>query len=63
MATRDPGEGGGTLVHWWIVAAVLGIGGLLLSARAADSYTHLLGLIFAGFGVLLAGRLMARVLP
>lgn len=57
--------GGGLfgMAHWFALAAVLVLGGLFFAARAGDAYTHVSGLLFAGFGLLLAARVMHRLLP
>lgn len=52
-----------SLAPWGVLVLVLVVGGLVLSARAGDDYTAVAGLLFAGFGVLLGFRLVARVLP
>jgi hypothetical protein len=51
------------LAPWFLLVAVLAVGGLLLSARAGDGYTAAVGLLFAGFGVFLGFRVMGRMLP
>lgn len=51
------------LIPWGVFVVLLIIGGLLLSARAGDSYTAVSGLLFAGFGVFFGLRLLHRVLP
>ena len=58
-------DGGGLLgaVPWFALVAFMVIGGLLLSARAGDAYTHVAGLLFAGFGLLFGARLLHRLLP
>ena len=48
---------------WYAFAAFLVLGGLLLSARAGDSYMATNGLLFAGFGILLGFRLLRRLVP
>jgi hypothetical protein len=50
-------------IPWFVLAAALLVGGLLFAARAGDAYTHASGLLFAGFGLLLAARLLHRLLP
>ena len=56
-------RGGAGLIPWAVLAALLLVGGLLLSARAGDAYLMVSGLLFAGFGVLLGFRLLGRMLP
>ena len=58
-------DGGGLLgaVPWFVLVAALVVGGLLLAARAGDGYTHVSGLLFAGFGLLFGARLLHRLLP
>ena len=51
------------LMGWAAFVVVLVIGGLLLSARAGDSYMSVSGMLFAGFGVFFGFRLLHRVLP
>lgn len=51
------------LLPWAVLVLLLVIGGLLLSARAGDSYMAASGLLFAAFGVLLGFRLLGRTLP
>ena len=57
--------GGGLLgaVPWFALVALMVIGGLLLSARAGDAYTHVAGLLLAAFGLVFGARLLHRVLP
>lgn len=55
----DPGD----IARWGVLVAALVLGGLVLAARAADDYTYVCGLLFSGFGVLLAMRLMGRWKP
>jgi hypothetical protein len=65
-ATGPAGERRGDLLAlspWFLLVAVLAVGGLLLSARAGDGYTAAVGLLFAGFGVFLGFRVMGRMLP
>jgi hypothetical protein len=50
-------------VHWFALVAALVVAGLFLAARAGDAYTHVAGLLFAGFGLLFGGRLLHRLLP
>ena len=59
------GGGGGLLgaAPWFVLVALAVVGGLLLSARAGDAYTHVAGLLFAAFGLVFAARLLHRVLP
>jgi hypothetical protein len=56
-------RGGAGLIAWAVLAALMVVGGLLLSARAGDTYMAVCGMLFAGFGVLLGFRLLSRVLP
>ena len=49
--------------HWFVLVASLVVGGLLLAARAGDGYTHVAGLLFAGFGLVFGGRVLHRLLP
>jgi hypothetical protein len=51
------------IARWGILVTALVLGGLVLAARAADDYTYVCGLLFSGFGVLLAMRLMGRWKP
>ena len=51
------------LMGWAAFVVVLVIGGLLLSARAGDSYMSVSGMLFAAFGVFFGFRLLHRVLP
>lgn len=51
------------LMGWAAFVVLLVIGGLLLSARAGDSYMSVSGMLFAGFGVFFGFRLLHRVLP
>jgi hypothetical protein len=60
---RDPGVDLDLLLRWGMLVAVLVVGGLLLAARAADSYTAAIGFLLGGFGVLLAFRLIGRATP
>lgn len=55
----DPGD----IARWGVLVVVLVLGGLVLAARAADDYMYACGLLFTGFGVLLAMRLMGRWKP
>ena len=48
---------------WFALVVVLVIVGLLFAARAGDAYTHVSGLLFAGFGLLFGARLLHRLLP
>lgn len=48
---------------WFALVAALVLGGLLFAARAGDAYTHVSGLLFAGFGLLFGARLLHRLLP
>jgi hypothetical protein len=48
---------------WYAFAVFLVLAGLLLSARAGDDYMAVSGMLFAGFGLLLAFRLLGRSLP
>ena len=41
---------------WWWAASCS-------RARAGDAYTHVAGLLFAGFGLLFGARLLHRLLP
>ena len=63
--SRKGAEAGGPFgaAPWFALVAALVLGGLLLAARAGDSYTHAAGLLFAAFGLLFGGRLLHRVLP
>jgi hypothetical protein len=61
-AHRMPADIAGA-VHWFALVAALVVGGLFLAARAGDAYTHVAGLLFAGFGLLFGGRLLHRLLP
>ena len=49
--------------HWFALVAALVVGGLFFAARAGDGYTHVAGLLFAGFGLLFGARLLHRLLP
>lgn len=60
---RDGGDDAGFLLRWGVLVVALVLGGLLLAARAGDAFTTAFGLLLAAFGVLLIGRLVARVLP
>lgn len=60
---HERGEDLGLLLRWGGLLVPLGIGGLLLAARAADDYTVAVGILLAGFSVLLAFRLVARIAP
>ncbi|MCB4823437.1 hypothetical protein [Roseicella aerolata] len=63
-AARRGAEGHGPgLFGWYILAGLLVVGGLVLSARAGDDYMAASGLLFAAFGVLLGFRLLGRALP
>jgi hypothetical protein len=48
---------------WFALVALAVLGGLFLSARAGDAYTHVAGLLFAAFGLVFGARLLHRVLP
>ena len=58
-------RGGGLLgaAPWFVLVALLVVGGLLLAARAGDAYTHVSGLLFAAFGLVFGARVLHRVLP
>jgi hypothetical protein len=62
---QDSAAGSGLLgvAHWFALVAALVLGGLFLAARAGDAYTHVSGLLFAGFGLLLGARVLHRTLP
>ncbi len=62
---QDDAAGGGLIgvAHWFAVVAALVLGGLFLAARAGDAYTHVAGLLFTGFGLLLGARILHRTLP
>lgn len=63
---RAEAESGGGLLGaapWFALVALAVVGGLLLSARAGDAYTHVAGLLFAAFGLLFGARLLHRLLP
>jgi hypothetical protein len=62
---RRAGTAGGVAgaVHWFALVAALVVGGLFFAARAGDAYTHVAGLLFAGFGLVFGGRLLHRLLP
>lgn len=63
-AETDGGAGGLLgAAPWFALVALLVVGGLLLSARAGDAYTHVAGLLFAAFGLVFGARLLHRVLP
>jgi hypothetical protein len=51
------------IARWGILVTALVLGGLVLAARAADDYAYVCGLLFSGFGMLLAMRLMGRWKP
>ncbi|MBC7801101.1 MAG: hypothetical protein H7Z10_10800 [Gemmatimonadaceae bacterium] len=51
------------LTRWGLVAAALSLGGLVFAAGAADDYMYVSGLLFVGFGLLLALRLFGRWTP
>lgn len=53
----------GDIGRWSILVAGLVLGGLVLAARAGDDYMYVCGLLFAGFGLLLAMRLIGRWSP
>lgn len=53
----------GLLLGWGPVVVGLVLLGLLLSARAGDDYTMVVGLLLAGFGVLIGFRIAGRLLP
>lgn len=60
---EDQGSNTGLFLRWGVLVVLLGIGGLLLAARAADAYTQAVGFLLTGFGLLLAVRLAVRVSP
>lgn len=62
-ADAEAGQDVGLLLRWGVLVVALVIGGLLLSARAADGYTSIFGLLLAGFGLLIGYRLLVRVTP
>jgi hypothetical protein len=59
----DTGQDVELLSRWGGLVAALVFGGLMLASRAADDYTYVFGFLLAGFGVLIGGRLLARVRP
>jgi hypothetical protein len=60
---QDRGGDLDLLLRWGVLVAALAIGGLLLAARAADTYTSTVGFLLTGFALLLAFRLIVRVMP
>ena len=53
----------GFLLRWGALIAVMAVCGLFLAARAADDYTAVVGMLFVGFAVLLAFRMIVRLSP